>query len=174
MEDVDLDYEGMHKQMLKEKRGYKEQLHAVILGCVSLEFSVNDLIKIRSRKIKSDSLEEWSKNYNIPILAKIRMLRISDIVDERLYKNLKTLFKIRNIFAHQLDPAFFSKNMFEDLKDIDVNNDFVNKLPNDSRKFQLAIAYCFVKLLKISEKLDPNSVIHLEGVGDIVPLDLKE
>jgi len=170
--EIGLDYEGMYEQLSKEKRNYKEQLNSVILSCVTLEFSINELVEIRVKKLQSLNLEGWAKNINVPINNKLKALRFADLIGEDLYKNLMILFKIRNKFAHKIPlPIKTLETEFELLKDANITNDFVKKLPNDSVKFQLIVSQCFVELFYISKKLDPSSVLELELVGDIGPIE---
>lgn len=167
-ENIELDYELMHKQLSKEKSDYREQLNAVILSCASLELSLYLLCKTRINKISSPSLKDWNEKPFIPITAKLNILRFADIIDEKLYKIIFTLFKVRNIFAHELPfPSKKFDKVFDSLKSIDIGNDFVKSLSNDFVKFQLITSYCNVKLMDISEKLDPDSVLELELVGDM-------
>lgn len=168
----DLDHKGTYKQLSQEKRGYKEQLHSVIISCVTLEFSINDLVEIAVKKLPSPNLEKWANNVNVPISNKLKALRFADIIDEDLYKNLSILFKIRNQFAHKMPlPLKKLKSEFQRLKETYIKSDFVKKLPNDSIKFQLIVSQCFLELLQISKKLDPSSVLELELVGDITQIE---
>ena len=163
-----LDYEGMYKQLSKEKREYKDQLSAIILSSTTLEFAVNKLIEIGVRKVKSTLLEKQLRDVYIPIRSKLRLLRFAGLIDEDLYKNLSTLFKIRNRFAHALFiTAKDSTPEFDRLKDVETSNSFLKNLPNDSKKFQLIVSKCAVELIEICRKLDPSSVTTLELVGDI-------
>jgi len=160
-EPVKLDYKGTYNQF-KERKGYKEQLESVILGSTSLEFSINDLCEVQIRKIHSKKLEEWVRNPNVPILAKVKSLRFGDVISEELYKNLSILFKIRNKFAHKIPlPSKVLESEFEILKDIDIGNSFVKNLPNNLSKFQVIVSHCFTELLYISKKKDPESVLEL-------------
>lgn len=183
--EVDLDYELIHKQLSQKKRDFKEQLYAVIISCVSLEIAINQLIEVKVKKLQSPNLETWRKNANIPISNKLRALRFisnklralrfAGLISENLYENLTLLFKIRNKFAHKLYlEAKTAGAEFESLKEIHISNDFVKKLPNNSVKFQLITSYCFAQLLTICEKLDPSSVLQLELVGDMTPIEEYE
>jgi hypothetical protein len=169
---IELDYKGMYEQLSKIGSSYKEQLHAIIIDCVSLEFSINSLVKTQSKRLLSVDLEEWSKKPYISIITKLRALRLADLIDEELYKNLKILFKIRNTFAHEIPlPPKILESEFEALKDVEIDSDFVKNLPNDYVKFQLIVSYCFTKLLYISKKLDPTSVLDLEAIDDITTVE---
>lgn len=171
----DLDYEGMYNQLSKEKREYKDQVSAVILSSTTLEFSVNKLIEIGVRIIKSTLLEKQFTSIYVPISSKLRLLRFANLIDEELYKNLNILFKIRNTFAHALFiTAKDSTKEFNALEDIQITNKFVRDLPNDSKKFQLIVSKCFVEIIKICEKLDPSFVMKLELVGDIEEIHVYE
>lgn len=157
----EIDYEGMYEQLSKRKNDYQEQLRAVILSCASLELSIYLLCKTRIKKISSQSLKEWNEKPFTPITTKLNMLRFADIIDEKLYRIIYTLFKVRNVFAHRLPFPEHFDNVFDSLNSIDINNDFVKSLHNDFVKFQLITSYCNGELMDISEKLDPTSVIHL-------------
>lgn len=169
---VELDYEGMYKALSKEKRSYKEQLHAAILGCVGLEFSINDLINIQIKKTPLKVLEKISKNPRAPVSKKLKALKKAGLIDEELFSDMGILFRIRNKFGHEIPLPFnrFEKE-FRLLKDIKLENDFVKNLSNDSVKFQLVVSHCFTKLLYISKKIDPNSVLELVSVGEIKPVE---
>jgi len=164
----DLDYEGMYEQLSSEKREYKDQISAVILSSTVLEFGVNNLIELEIKKIKSPLLEKQVKRRYIPINSKLRMLRFSSLINEELYENLNILFRIRNKFAHGLFiTAKDSTKEFGLLNDVNISNEFVVKLPNDSKKYQLIQSKCIVEIVKLCEELDPSSVMKLELVGDL-------
>lgn len=166
---IDLDYEAMHKQLVKEKRDYKGQLNAVILSSTGLEFAVNQLVEIGVKKVQSPLLKERLKGAYVPISSKLRLLRFANLVNENLYKDLTILFKVRNRFAHELFlTSKDSATEFEILKDAHITNKFLKALPNDSKKFQLIVSKCFAELVEICNKLDPSSVLKGEIVGDIV------
>jgi len=171
-DNFNLAYEEMYEQLSTEKRSYKEHLHAVILGCVSLELSINQLVEIVVRKLPSNSLEKWAQNPNIPIHNKLQALRLANIISEELYNNLVILFKIRNRFAHDMPlPPKVLESQFELLKGVSIESKFVRELSNDSVKFQLVVSRCFSELLQIGQKIDPSSVLDLELVGDITPIE---
>jgi len=165
-----LGYEGMYKQLSKEKREYPDQIRVVILSSTTLEFAVNKLLEIGINKIESPLLKEKTKGY-VPISSKLRMLRFAGLIKEDLYKNLSLLFKIRNRFAHALFlTAKDSTAEFEILNDVETSNTFLKGLANDSKKFQLIVSKCTVEIMKICAKLDPSSVLSLELVGGIEEL----
>lgn len=173
--EVSLDYEGMYKQFSRKKRDYKEQLHAVMMGSACHEIIINQLIEVwaKVKKLQCPDVVKWAKNTTIS--NRLKVLRFANLIDEALYKNLVLLFKIRNKFAHQL--LFGAKTAvkeFKDLKKVQISSDFVKKLPNDSRKFQLMVSHCCVELMKISETLEPSSVLQLELVGDFIPIEEYE
>jgi len=170
--EVKLDYEGMYKQLSKEKRSYKKQLNSVILSCTNLEFIINQLIKIKIEKTQSPILKDWTKRVYAPVGSKLRYLRFADLIDEDLYHNLTILFRIRNRFAHKLFlTSKESAPEFAVLRDARLKDKFLGDLPNNSIKFELIMSTCFVELMNISKKLDPNSVTELELVGDIIPIE---
>jgi hypothetical protein len=160
---VNLDYESSYKQFSEEKRNYKEQLHSVIIGCTILEFSINYLCETKVKKLPSTVLKEWASSTNVPISVKLNALRFADLISEELFKNIKILFKIRNKFAHDFAfPSNTPASGFSLLKNIDIGNDFVKNLSNDSVKFQIIINHCCTEFLFINKKLDPTSVMNLE------------
>ena len=172
MNEIRLDYEGMYKQLSREKRGSKEIRNSVIIGSTALEFAITQLVKIGAKKSLSNRLKIAMKKAFMPISRKLKLLRLANVIDNNLYKNLTILFKIRNKFAHEI--FFTSKDSgvaFTPLKDVDITNNFLKSLTNDSIKYQLITSKCFVELLHISKKLDPSSVLDLELVGDITPLE---
>ncbi|MEM3041450.1 MAG: hypothetical protein QXG97_05445 [Nitrososphaerota archaeon] len=172
-EPVDLDFESMHKELSSKKQGHNEQLGAIFLSANSLELSINGMVDSQIKKIKAKNIESLTKSPWVPITTKLRLLRFADIIDDNLYGIIEALFKIRNQFAHKILITTKSerKSLCESLKDVKINNDFVDNLPNDAVKFQLISSYCFTRLLEISEKLDPSSVLHLEAVGDFEIID---
>lgn len=173
--EIDLDYESMYKGLSQKKRDFKEQLYAVILSCVSLEVVINQLIEVKVKKLQSPNLEMWRKRPNILISNKLRALRFAGLISENLHENLSLLFKIRNKFAHKLYlDAKTAGAEFESLKEIHISNEFVKKLPNNSVKFQIITSHCAVQLIKICEKLDPSSVLQLELVSDMTPIEEYE
>jgi hypothetical protein len=162
----------MYKQLSKEKRGSKEKLNAVILSSTSLEFAITQLVKIGAEKLRIPSFVKSMRKSFVPINNKLKLLRSANIIDENLYKDLTILFRIRNKFAHEI--YITSKNsdpVFALLKNAHITDSFLKSLPNDSIKFQLITSKCFVELLHISKKLDPSSVLELELVGDITPIE---
>ena len=42
-----LDFELMHAQLVKRKKGYKEELQSIILSSTSLELSINGLLDLK-------------------------------------------------------------------------------------------------------------------------------
>lgn len=162
----------MYKQLSKEKRGSKEIRNFVILCSTSLEFAVTQLVKIGAEKLQLSPFKRIMKKSFVPISRKLRLLGIANIIDKNLRNNLTILFQIRNKFAHEM--FFTSKNAtptFEPLKDIHTTNNFLKSLPNDSIKFQLVTGKCFAEIVNISKSLDPGSVLELELVGDITPIE---
>ena len=156
-----MNYESMYKKFSKEKRGYEEDLKAVVISSNSLELIINGLVKLKAEKLPSIKIDDWLKNTYISISNKIRLLRFADLIDESFYKTLDILFKIRNDFAHKLAV---NKNVFDRLNNIEIEDEFIKKLPNDSIKFELVVCYCICEFIKISEKIDPNSVLHSDGI----------
>jgi hypothetical protein len=171
-DEIHLAYKEMYEQLSKEKKGYKEQLQAVIISSVSLEWSINQLVTTVVSKLPSDGLEEWARNANVSIHYKLKALRFANVISEELYRNLVILFKIRNRFAHDMPlPPKALEAEFELLKDIGIDSEFVRNLSNDHMKFQIVMSRCFVELMQVSKRLDPSSVMHLELVGDITPVE---
>lgn len=172
MNEIKLDYEGMHKQLSKEKRGSKEIRNLVILCSTSLEFAVTQLLKIGAEKLQLFPFRKVMKKSFVPISRKLRLLRLANFINRNLQENLTILFQIRNKFAHEL--FFTSKDAspaFEPLKNIHTTNNFLKSLPNDSIKFQLVTSKCLAEIVNISQSLDPNSVLELELFGDITPIE---
>jgi hypothetical protein len=172
MNEIELDYKSMCETLSKEKRSSKEIRNAVILSSTALEFAITQTVEIGAKKLKISSLSKVTKQTFVPISKKLQLLYSEKMIDKALYENLLILFRIRNKFAHELfitakdtDPAFVA------LKNAKTKNGFLKGLPNDSIKFQLFVSKCFVELLYISKRLDPNSVLELEAVGDFVPIE---
>jgi hypothetical protein len=172
MNEIELDYKSMYETLSREKRGSKEIRNAVILSSTALEFAITQTVEVGARKLKVSSLSKVIKQAFAPITTKLKLLYSAKVIDKALYKNLLTLFRIRNKFAHELfitakdtDPAFVA------LKDANTKNGFLKGLPNDSIKFQLFVSKCFAELLAISKELDSNSVLELEAVSDIVYIE---
>ena len=166
--EVILAYECMYAQLSKEKRGYKERLYAIFTSCTSLEISIKDLCKISIPKLPKKCSAKWSDNPRISITTKLGELKSANIISEELYNNIAVLFKIRNKFAHNF-MAIPTKEFigeFELLANIDIGNNFVNKLLDDSVKYQLISSHCFAELLYISKKIDRNSVFELEPTDE--------
>jgi len=164
----DLDYKSMHKQLLKMGKTVKEQTNCVITSSAILELGINQLVDLIIKKIQSPALSKWTEKPYVPINNKLITLRFGDIISEDLFENMNTLFKVRNQFAHRL--LFSSKDcnpVFAELAKARIKNKFLSRLPNDIVKFQLLSSQCSVMLFKISEKIDPNSVMHLEATDEI-------
>jgi len=157
------DFKGMYAQLSKEKREYKDQISAVLLGSATLELVINTLLRANLKKVRSPLLEKQLTHTYIPVDSKLRLLRFADLIDEDTYKNLRILFRIRNAFSHELFiAAGQSTNQFDVLKNVGIGNAFVDGLPNDSKKFQLLASYYSMHLLKTCQKLDPSSVPTME------------
>jgi len=170
-----LDFELMHSQLVKGKKGYKAELQSVLISSTSLELSVNSLLDLKIKKLESKSLEDWAKNPAIPISAKVRLLRVSEIISEELSESMRILFNIRNQFAHKFWPTPETrKEVYRDLERIDIGSDFVSKLPNDVVKFQLVSSHCFKELFDVSEKVDPQSVKKLVLDSEFTVIDEEE
>lgn len=174
-EAIELDYEGMHEQLAKGKRGYKEHHHNVMVSGNVLETAINLLCEARIDQLTSPNLEKWKKYNSKPVVFvsnRLNKLKSHGIIDEGLFEILSTLFKIRNKFAHKL--VIQPKDIlveFDILKKVNINNTFVDNLPNDSVKFQLIMSYCCNELFHIQEKLAPDSIIRGEIVGDFIPIE---
>lgn len=170
-EETRLDFRGMHSQLVKENRGYKEQENAVLLFTKSLEMSINNLLNSLVKKSKNRNQKKFP-NSKTPISSKIKWLLSEKIISKQLYKNLTILFRVRNKFAHVLMISRKDTvNVFVPLKDVRINDKFVETLPNDSVKFQLVCSQCYAELLSISEKVDPSSVLRLTLDGPITPIE---
>jgi hypothetical protein len=172
MDEMKLDYEGMYRQLSKENKGSKEIRNAVILCSTALEFAITQIVAIGAKKLNIPSFQKLLKKTFVPISIKLKLLRSENFINETLCKNLLILFQIRNKFAHELfivssdtAPAFVL------LKDAKIDDIFLKNLPSDSIKFQLLVSKCFGELVSISKKLDPNSVLELELVGDFEKIE---
>jgi len=172
MNDVELDYKGMHAQLSKVKRNSKEIRNLVIIGSTTLEFAIAQLVKIGAEKLKLSPFRKAMKKSFTPVSEKLRILGNAKIIDKKLQGNLTILFQIRNKIAHELFITLKDVDpVFEPLRNISTTNQFLTSLRNDSIKFQLVTSKCFAELVNISESLDPDSVLKLELVGDITPVE---
>lgn len=167
--DDDLDYETMYKALSKKKYGIRDQLNAVMVSSCLLEIGVNQTVDVVTKKLESQILANWNKRPFLPISSKIIALRFANIIGEDLFHNMSILFKIRNKFAHGI---FFSldecNGVFAQLGQARIQNTFLAQLPHDVVKFQLLVSSCSVNLLKISQKVDPNSVLDIEATEETV------
>lgn len=166
--EIKLGHENTYAQLSKEKRGYKECLNSIFTSCTVLEHFIKSLCKISNPKLSKTDSEKWINNPNVSLIAKLRELKSADVISEELYNNISVLFKIRNKFAHEF-MAIPKKEVghgFELLENVDIGNDFVKNLPDDSVKFQLIFHHCFAELLYISKRIDPNSVLELESTDE--------
>ena len=165
--DPNLDYKSMYKQLSESKKSYKNQLHSVIMGSVTLEFAINELISIWAKKIKSAGLEEWAERLYVPINTKLIALRFANLINENLFKNMEIILGIRNKFAHKIIfTAGEGDAVFSALRNAYIVNDFVKKLPDDEIKFQLLVSECSCTLIMMMKKIDPNSALDLEATED--------
>jgi len=172
MNEIELNYKGMHEQLSKAKRDSKEIRNQVILCSTSLEFAVTQLVKIGAEKLNISSFKKIMTKSFVPIIRKIGLLRTANIINKDIQENLTILFGIRNKFAHELFLISKDTNpVFEPLKNIHTTNSFLKNLPNDLVKFQLTTSKCFAELVTVSKSLDPSSVLELEVVGDITPIE---
>lgn len=138
-----------------------------------LETAIKLLCEARIDQLTAPNLEKWEKynsNTHVFISDRLNKLKSHDIIDEKLFEILSTLFKIRNKFAHEL--GMNPKDIlieFDLLNKVNIDNKFVETLPNDSVKFQLIMSYCCNELFYIQEKLAPESILRGESVGEFIP-----
>lgn len=169
-DEVGINYELTYAHIPKEK-GYKGQLHQVIVGSTILESQISQLIETAVRKLPS-LVRHWAHLANAPVSKKLKALRKADVIDKDLDHDLRIVFSVRNQFAHDVAiPPNAVASAFERLKDVRIANMFVRNLPNDAAKFCLVVSHCFHELMHVMKNLDPNSVLQLELVGDITPIE---
>jgi hypothetical protein len=165
--DPNLDYESMYKGLSESKKSYRNQLRSVIMGSLTLEFAINQLVSIWAKKIQSKGLEKWAEKGYVPINARLIALRFANLINENLFRNIEIIFGIRNKFAHQIILSAEEGNViFSALQNAHIVNDFLKKLPNDAIKLQLLVSECFCTLLMITKKIDPKSVLDLKATED--------
>jgi len=170
-EELDMNYELTYDHISKEK-SYKGQLHQVIVGSTILESQIAQLMETATGTLPSEVVRQWSQLTKAPISQKTKALQVAGIINDDLCHNLGIAFSIRNQFAHQVAiPPNAIESAFQRLKGVRIPNDFVRNLPNDAAKFCLVVSHCFHELMGISKKLDPGSVLQLDHVKDMTPIE---
>ena len=169
-EDSEIDYEFMYAHVPKEN-GYKGQLHQVIVGSTTLETQIGQLVETSLRELP-ETTRHLARLAKALVSRKLTALREAKIIDGVLCSDLLIVFRVRNQFAHSVAILPNSvASAFEYLRDIRISNTFFQTLPNDAAKFCLVVSHCFHQSMRISKRLDPNSVLDLELVGDITPIE---
>ena len=162
----------MYKQLSIEKRNLEKIRNAVILSSTLLETAVDQIVNIVANKLHISIFQKMLKRTFVPVSVKIQKLHSQGLIGEDLHKNMVLLFKIRNKFAHQVfSSAKEAIPTFTPLNDAKTKNTYLQRLPNDSVKFELFVSKCFVEMLLIAKKLDPESVMELELVGEFKPVE---
>ena len=104
---------------------------SMILGLSSyLESCINSVVQARAANLQSPVLSEWSKNLNIPINQKIKILRFMNLISETSYEDLVNLFKVRNIIAHRNLTSTKRDDVF---KFIDISKLAKNTRPKNQK-----------------------------------------
>jgi hypothetical protein len=139
---------------------------SMILGLSSyLESCINSVVQARAANLQSPVLSEWSKNLNIPINQKIKILRFMNLISETSYEDLVNLFKVRNIIAHRNLTSTKRDDVF---KFIDISKLAKNTRPKNQKDEYKIKMMLFVILIgrysfnlemmyNIISKLPPNS-----------------
>ena len=139
---------------------------SIILGLSSyLESCINSVVQARAANLQSPVLSEWSKNLNIPINQKIKILRFMNLISETSYEDLVNLFKVRNIIAHRNLTSTKRDDVF---KFIDISKLAKNTRPKNQKDEYKIKMMLFVILIgrysfnlemmyNIISKLPPNS-----------------
>jgi hypothetical protein len=170
--DVDLDYALMYSQFSKEKRRYKEILHAVLSSWNYLEFAISELVNAAAIQ-EPELVPRKVAMKRVRIRAKLDALLKAGLISKDLHSNILLLARIRNKYAHEMPiPATELETEFKALEDARLKSEFLSALPNDSVKFELIASGCIHELIMIGDKRYPGSVLHLEYAGGgFTPID---
>lgn len=150
---------------------------SMILGLSSyLESCINSVVQARAANLQSPVLSEWSKNLNIPINQKIKILRFMNLISETSYEDLVNLFKVRNIIAHRNLTSTKRDDVF---KFIDISKLAKNTRPKNQKDEYKIKMMLFVILIgrysfnlemmyNIISKLPPNSsLLNLKSLRNV-------
>lgn len=88
------------KKLMQDQQEEKEITITVLYDALKLEYYINLLIKRQAAVLNSNILEKFADSSS-PISLKLKLLRMSNLISETLYYNLKILFDIRNQYAHK-------------------------------------------------------------------------
>ena len=150
---------------------------SMILGLSSyLESCINSVVQARAANLQSPVLSKWSKNLNIPINQKIKILRFMNLISETSYEDLVNLFKVRNIIAHRNLTSTKRDDVF---KFIDISKLAKNTRPKNQKDEYKIKMMLFVILIgrysfnlemmyNIISKLPPNSsLLNLKSLRNV-------
>ncbi len=133
-------YENYEKKSSEEKaKGsvyYMHNLYHIILGATTLDEFVYTLLTSHISTIKSASMQKII-DADIPSssVKNLQFLRIGDIISEKDYKNLHTLYEIRNTFVHISFARLNTQKTFDLMNNIEIDNKKINQMPNTVEKY---------------------------------------
>lgn len=106
----------------REKRKYKEDLHAVIFTSASVEFIIDSTVN--SARSASRKLRRLADKRGL-FESKAQALVEANLMSKDTQTNIRILRNIRNNYAHTLPiPATELRRHFDLLKDVRVKSDF--------------------------------------------------
>lgn len=156
-----IDFEHTYSNLGEEGKR-KDRLSAIQTFFAVIELLIENLASSYIKKSDPDQNIESLSNFK----RRIDYLKSKKVIGPELWHNLNILREIRNEKFHTIAIPKTSKSVYSKLENVKCNNDFVNSIPNDSRKYQLVGSYCCACIFEIMEKISPEEITHLEMAED--------
>ncbi len=155
---IDFDFEYQYNSITPTK-GKKEVLDAV-QGSFSM---LETCIKLTTESyIKRKDKTQNIKKFNT-FRKRVDYLKKKFLITKEVHNLMVILGRIRNKLFHE---TITNKQIFNLLNEIILDNDFVKKIENDCRKYQLLGSYCCMVIFELQKSFAPEEILHLEGTED--------
>jgi hypothetical protein len=145
-------FEGKsNEEHLKIATEYRDNLINILFSTTALENMIDSMIAIRTKEIRSHRLLKLIRSPHVHVRQKLNLLRFADMIGEQELNDLNIIFKIRDVFAHQLIGVVNLQEVFEPFKDLQLKDMAIRKSTNDYTKFVNVVAF-YVKYLNEQSK----------------------
>jgi len=136
---------------IREMNYHHKNFPEILQMGVWLENNITELVQIQTAIKKSLKLNKWIiEDDEIPITFKIRILRFSNAIDEDTLSDLLTLFKIRNIYAHNQVGSLKFEKVSGYLNQIKLKK--VKDMPNNQAKFDKTYGHYILLLFRKAQR----------------------
>ena len=161
-------YENYGKKSPEEKAEsslhHMYNLYHIIIGATTLDEFVYTLLELHISTIKSLTMQKIIDAENMPSssVRNLQFLRIGGIISEKDYKNLHTLYEIRNKFVHISLARLNTQKIFDLMNNVEIDNEKINQMPNTVEKYYEIIIFYSERLNHVlviyKEKAEQNKV----------------